>query len=213
MGYGSYFYEGDSAVAVGPFIGIFLFFYLLLCFSLVAFSVIAYIFQAKGMYAVASRRGLKSPWTAWIPYANMWLLGKIADDYCEKVEGKQTKYGKKLLGAMIGMTATLFFWTIYAVVCGVIIGLNDSGALTSGVSFIALMLPALLLVYASGIILYVFEYIALYKYFKSCQPSRAVLYLLLSIFIGVPLPFFVYSAGKHDEGMPEVIISEDGDIE
>lgn len=43
--------------------------------------LIAYILTALGTYAIAKRRGINKPWTAWIPIANLWLLGCISDQY------------------------------------------------------------------------------------------------------------------------------------
>ena len=37
--------------------------------------------------------------------------------------------------------------------------------------------------------------------FKSCQPSSAVVYLILSIFFSVSLPFILFGIRNKDEGM------------
>ena len=42
----------------------------------------------------------------------------------------------------------------------------------------------------------------MYDLYKSCNPSRAVLFLLLSIFVAYPQPFFVFACRNQDLGMP-----------
>ena len=53
----------------------------------------------------------------------------------------------------------------------------------------------------------VFAYLAYYDLFKSCKPDNAVLFLVLSIFVNVTLPFFIFACRKADEGMPPKIRS------
>ena len=47
--------------------------------SLVSLAV--YIFSALGLYTIAQRRGLRNSWLAWIPVANVWILGSLSDQY------------------------------------------------------------------------------------------------------------------------------------
>ena len=52
-----------------------------------------------------------------------------------------------------------------------------------------------------SIVYLVFFYIALYKIYKSCDPDTALPFLLLSIFISVTLPFFLFAGRNKDLGM------------
>jgi hypothetical protein len=71
-------------------------------------SLAVYVFTALSLYTIAARRGIKNPWLAWIPYANVWLLGCIADQYRAVARG-QTKYRRRVLlfteiaGVVIGV--------------------------------------------------------------------------------------------------------------
>ena len=40
-----------------------------------------YVFTALSLYTIAQRRGLHCPWLAWIPVANLWLMGSLSDQY------------------------------------------------------------------------------------------------------------------------------------
>jgi hypothetical protein len=48
----------------------------------------------------------------------------------------------------------------------------------------------------------VFQFMAYYDLFRSCDPKKSLVFLLVSIFVSYPLPFFVYSCRNKDLGMP-----------
>lgn len=62
-----------------------------------ALGVLSYVLLALGLYAIAQRRCIRKPWLAWIPVANMWLLGCISDQYQYLVHGQQKSKRKTLL--------------------------------------------------------------------------------------------------------------------
>lgn len=58
---------------------------------------------------------------------------------------------------------------------------------------------AVLLIYVLLTVAYtVFFYLALYRLYKSCDEQNAVTYLVLSIFIRITMPIFVFLCGKKD---------------
>ena len=59
-------------------------------------TVATYVLVALGLYTIAKRRGIRKPWLAWIPVANMWLLGCISDQY-RYVARNQEKSKRKLM--------------------------------------------------------------------------------------------------------------------
>ena len=76
---------GAALMTVAGVLGIVLFFVL-------AFSLIAYIFEAIGLYTLAKRRGLRYPGLAWVPVANVWILGALADNYMSVTELRETRF-------------------------------------------------------------------------------------------------------------------------
>ena len=70
-------------------------------------SVAVYVFTALALHTIASRRGIKNPWLAWIPYANVWLMGCISDQYRSVARG-QTKYRRR--------------WLLFTEIANVVIG-------------------------------------------------------------------------------------------
>lgn len=48
-----------------------------------------------------------------------------------------------------------------------------------------------------------FQYIALYRIYKSCDPKNTTLFLVLSILFNITMPFFLFACRKKDLGMPQ----------
>ncbi len=179
---------------------------------IVAFSILSYVLQSLGMYTIAKRREIKKPWMAWIPVANQWTLGSIDDQYQYVANGKVTNRRKWLLG--LG---------IVTLVLGIVSGVNIINAMLelfplldnmsneqamseeavrvilpimgkmAGISFFTSVL---------AIVQTVFQYIALYGLYASCDPNNKVMFLVLSIVFSVTIPFFVVACRNKDLGMP-----------
>lgn len=186
--------DGPTAIAMGStFMGIFLALYFLIIFFALAFGIASYVLSSLGLYAIAERRKLRHPWLAWVPIGSAWLLGSISDQYQYVVKGKATNRRKMLLALNVAIMVAYIGWMVCMV--GSMIG-GYMSAMLFGVVVGWLLFGAVL------IPLYIFLYIAYYDLFRSCQPSNAVLYLVLSILIPVTLPFFVFFVRKKDLGMP-----------
>ena len=181
--------------ALGAVLGIYLFFLLLT----LAVGVAFYVLQGMTFYSIAKRRGIRNPWLAWIPVGCYWILGSISDQYQYVKKGKVKNRRKILLGLSVAVVAASLLYMVGAFSVGFAAGLSGTGEV--GV-FVMLMLLYMLVEMALAITLYVFMYMSLYDLYASCDPSNAVLYLLLSIFINVTMPFFLFACRKKDYGMP-----------
>lgn len=204
MGYYEYDYGFEPSAgeaiggAVGAVFGFFLVFYLLM----LAFGVACYVLQSLGFYTIAKRRGIRNPWLSWLPVGNMWILGSISDQYQYVAKGRVRNKRKALLGLMLAMylALTLIWGGAFVSILSEAMAMDASevllGATLGGV------LIAYLVLLVISVTAIVFEYMALYDLYVSCEPSNGVLYLVLSIFVGVVLPFFVFACRKKDLGMP-----------
>lgn len=204
--YGNY-YEYDYGTATsdisgfaGTIIGVVLVFYLLM----LAFGITMYVLQSLGYYQIAKRRGIHKPWLAWLPIGNMWILGSISDQYQYVAKGKTRSRRKVLMGLMIAIFALMIpvFAGYAALIAGVISEYSYAGAdLMAGAGAMVAVL-AYLAMLVIGIVATVFQYIALYDLYGSCDPHNSVMYIVLSIFINVTMPFFVFACRNKDYGMP-----------
>lgn len=174
---------------------------------LFGYMITAYVLEGKALSAIARRRGLDKPWLAWVPVGSSWLLGSISDQYRYVVHG-QVRNRRKLLtwlaavmyAALTVMYTALWVWVVSSIAAGVSSG-EEAFMMTyfGGVIFLYLLLFA---IYGVLAVCSVFQYMAYYDLFRSCDPGKSLVYLLVSIFAGCPLPFFLYSCRNKDLGMP-----------
>lgn len=165
-----------------------------------AFAIVSYIFQSAGMYTIAKRRGIELPWLAWVPVANMWLLGCISDQFRYLAYGQTTNRRRKLLAMNIAIVV------VTLLLLGACLGPLLSGDLKEFVeNMIGISVLMIIGAYAMlvvSIVAVVLQYMCYFDLFRSCQPSRSAFYLILSILFSYPLPFLIYSCRNHDLGMP-----------
>ena len=201
MGY-SYAYEFEEALELGLLPTLFS------SLPSMAFQIVSYVLTALAIYAIAKRRGLKNPWLAWIPVADVWLLGSISDQYRYVVK-REVKSKRKVLLVLSILSAVC---SIVIVCLGVSVAVKAiSGALRAVseeqlvsqvlgpvIGILGLCVPLV----GVGIAYAIIRYMALYDVFKSLDPGNSVMYLVLSIIFGVTEPFFLFFNRNKDNGMP-----------
>ncbi len=64
--------------------------------GVLAFSALNYILESLAFYTLAKRRGIKAPALAWVPFAKMWTVGKIAE-HADNARGIKRKWAITLL--------------------------------------------------------------------------------------------------------------------
>ncbi len=181
----------EDSIGIG--FGVIAIFYLII----LAFGIVSYVFQALSFYTIAKRRGLPGPWKAWVPLLNLWLMGSLSDQYQQYTKNKRTNRRKVLVGGYIGMFALV----ILLVVVAVILGISASDTEAAAAALIIAVLVFYLAFIALAITLVVFQYMTLYDIFASCSPGNATVFLVVSIFFGVAMPFLLFSCRNKDEGM------------
>ncbi len=68
-------------------------------------SIFVYVGVAYGLMCIGRTCGLKNPWLSWIPFANIYQLGVVADHYMARNENRKTKQRTTLLVLHIIMSA------------------------------------------------------------------------------------------------------------
>ena len=201
MGY-SYAYEIEEMIELGL---------LPVLFSSVpsmAFGIAVYVLTALAFYTIADRRGLKNPWLAWIPVANLWLLGSISDQYHYVVKGEFKSKRKILL--VLGIASMVVGIVIFGLITSLAItgisgamgGISEeqmvSQLMGRAIGMVGLFVPMMGIAIAQMVI----RYMALYDVYKSMDPSNCVMFLVLSILFSFTEPFFLFFNRNKDEGMP-----------
>lgn len=172
------------------------------------FSIASYVMTALALYTIAKRRGLHKPWLAWIPVANVWLLGSISDQYRYVTQGQNKSKRKWLLGLEIALAALLVIIlavcisAVVQAVLGATSFYDEDAILRSALGSLITAGALLIPMAAVGIAKAVITYMALYDVYKSLDPANCVMYLVLSILISVTQPFFLLCNRNKDLGMP-----------
>ncbi len=173
-------------------------------------GVVFYVFNALAYYAIAKNRGYNKPWLAWIPFADDYLMGAVADDISRR-QGKNSNYRIWLLvlGIVVTCSGVIVSIVSSSIMANMIFssgmdiiprffggGIPFQGNLANSneLALIVQIMPLfsiLLNLISIGYIVVV--YIVLYKTFQDYVPQNATAFLLLSIFVGVTLPFLLFS--------------------
>lgn len=193
-----FYYEADMMPETVGALGIFFVVYLLFLFFVSAISMVSYVLNSLGLYTLADRRGIRHSWLAWVPIGNLWILGSLSDQYQYVAKGNIKNRRKVLLGLSIGFFLIYFAW-IVAMIVGLIATEGLGGEVVTGILLIVLGALAII---AMAIAMVVYQYLCLYDLYSSCNPSNAVLFLVLSIVFSATMPFFVFFCRKKDLGMP-----------
>lgn len=158
--------------------------------------MLIFALRAVGLYTIAKRRGVKSPWMAWVPVADQYLLGNISDQYWYVTKG-QIKKKRRLLPVLnIGKCVLCILSGVLALISmvGVFVGAaSNAGALEAFLTFILPGIASVLLglsAMVAAIAWAIFRSWVLYDLYLSCDPNNAVLYLVLSIIGGLMGSFF-----------------------
>lgn len=171
-------------------------------------SIASYVLSALALYTLAQRRGLNKPWLAWIPVANIWILGSLSDQYRYLVR-RENKSKRKVLLTLsilnIALTVAMlagFVAMVVNVVSGSIYGIPEEAILEGLIGPVIAVLGLAVPMLGISIAYTIIRYMALFDIYKSVDPSNSVLFLVLSILFGISEPFFLFFSRNKDLGMP-----------
>lgn len=176
----------------------------LTCSALV--PLLVYVFTALSLYTMASHRGIHSPWLAWIPVVNLWILGSLSDQYHYVVRGEDRakrkillclRIAKMVIESILSGLAVSMLITVFSM--GVFNGNMLMEQLAArGLTLVALLLPLTCVAIAYAVV----RFMALYDVYRSCDPSNAVAYLVLAILIPLTVPILLFVCRNQEKGMP-----------
>ena len=177
----------------------------------VGFSLLMWILRSLGLYTAAQRRGIKNPWMAWVPVAELWILGSLSDQYHYVARGQVKNRRKWLIALTIlyALTLVAYFVVMVASLFNVlqeIIPMIEQGMTPMDPQqVLELMGPiGLMNLLISGVYLWlhILEWMCLHSYFASADPGNKNVYTVIGILINVTMPFFIFICRHKDGGMP-----------
>ena len=171
-------------------------------------QIAAYVLSSLALYTIAKRRGLNHAWLSWIPVANVWILGSIADQYRYVARGEVRSKRKVLLtlkiisAALTAVMVVLCIGTVIGAIGGAVAGRNEDmimrGMMGPLAGVFGLALPLVGVTIAAAVI----RYMALYDLYSSCDPDNKTVFVVLSILFGITVPVFLFLCRNKDYGMP-----------
>lgn len=196
--------------------------FLMFYFIALMCSLSIYVINGISLQRMGKTVGVDKPWLAWIPIANAYALGLIADK-CREKKGKNSKYRFILLGMEIGIVVITIIFSIVMIAFVVSMtmdlledqlvspSVDQIMELGGGVMFLLYLLFFFLFSIVS-VAYSVFTYICLWHIFDTFVPQNSAMFLVLSILFSVTLPFFLlYTSGKKPAVFtePEVYTTDD----
>ena len=157
-------------------------------------SLVMYLLQAFGLYGMAKDSGISAPWRGFIPFANTFLFGKIAERYVKKDGKKSAKFGGLLLAFEI-LTLVLAFVTVafaISMIFVLIAAENETDLAYSIVAPMVAMFISCFVLMGVSIAYIVLYYVALWRIFTAFDYNNATVYFVLSILFSFLGPIFLF---------------------
>ena len=178
--------ESDLMVFAGIMLVYFAF------FSIIAVAM--YLLQAFGLYGMAKGSEIRAPWRGFVPFANIFLFGKIAEKYRKKDGKSSAKFGGLLLAFEI-LTLVFAAVCLAFTVSMIFVIIASSGEAELGAEIVApmfAMLISCLVLVGVSIAYAVMYYVALWRIFAAFDYNNATVYLVLSIVFSFLGPIFLF---------------------
>ena len=174
-------------------------------------GLVLYIFESIGLYKLAKNCRLPAPGLAWVPIANGYVLGRLAE-ISDRTVGKKSLPYRVILPLLEAFTllmsvVTSFFGVILAVRTVELERTGDIVSLEASIGVLLVVLGLLMLVVIAAS---VFLYLALYRVYRLFAPENAVAFIVVSILFSVTTPFFLFSLRRRQPGAPRPAAPQNG---
>ncbi len=162
-------------------------------------GIAIYLLESISVYKMAKSAQIKNPWLAFIPVANDWVFGTLAEKYKKKNGTKSARFGiilPVLEGIVLIETIALTIFTVISVkeITGYALDAVNTSAEMAPEQFMSLI-PVIILYFALmavAIAYAVVFFIALWRVYYSFDKSNATLYIVLSIIFTISVPIILF---------------------
>lgn len=158
-----------------------------------------YILRALGVYKMAKTAGISSPWVAFVPIANSYIFGRLAEKYRRKDGKKSEKFSVLLLIFDILTLIACVCLIVFTVISLATILSNAKIAYDNGtdmtLSQFSSLIPVIVfyvVTLLSAVVYTVLHYVAFWRIVASFDNSNATLYTVLSVFFSFLDPIFLF---------------------
>lgn len=179
--------------------------YIFFCGTAAIICVALFILREFGIFNISKRMELKNPWICFIPVADTYALGRIAEKYQRADQKKPTNF-KMLLPIMntIGyVLAVIFISLLFSAISSVL----DSAKLAieadkeMTMADFKVLIPVFivyLFALTSFIVFKVLYFISLWRVYAIFNKAMATRYIILSVLFSFLIPFFLFALRNDD---------------
>lgn len=162
-------------------------------------GIAIYLLESISVYKMAKSAEIKNPWLAFIPVANDWVFGTLAEKYKKKNGTKSARFGiilPVLEGIVFIESIALTIFTVISVkeITGYALDAVNTSAEMAPEQFMSLI-PVIILYFALmavAIAYAVVFFIALWRVYSSFDKSNATLYIVLSVVFTISVPIILF---------------------
>lgn len=162
-------------------------------------GIAIYLLESISVYKMAKSAEIKNPWLAFIPVANDWVFGTLAEKYKKKNGTKSARFSiilPVLEGIVLIETIALTIFTVISVkeITGYALDAVNTSAEMAPEQFMSLI-PVIILYFALmavAIAYAVVFFIALWRVYYSFDKSNATLYIVLSVIFTISVPIILF---------------------
>lgn len=167
-------------------------------------GIAIYLLESISVYKMAKSAQIKNPWLAFIPVANDWVFGTLAEKYKKKNRTKSARFGiilPVLEGIVLIETIALTIFTVISIkeITGYALDAVNTSSEMAPEQFMSLI-PVIILYFALmavAIAYAVVFFIALWRVYSSFDKSNATLYIVLSVVFTISVPIILFIIRNH----------------
>lgn len=162
-------------------------------------GIAIYLLESISVYKMAKSAEIKNPWLAFIPVANDWVFGTLAEKYKKKNGTKSARFGiilPVLEGIVLIEAIALTIFTVISIkeITGYALDAVNTSTEMAPEQFMSLI-PVIILYFALmavAIAYAVVFFIALWRVYSSFDKSNATLYIVLSVVFTISVPIILF---------------------
>lgn len=162
-------------------------------------GIAIYLLESISVYKMAKSAQIKNPWLAFIPVANDWVFGTLAEKYKKKNSTKSARFGiilPVLEGIVLIEAIALTIFTVISIkeITGYALDAVNTSSEMAPEQFMSLI-PVIILYFALmavAIAYAVVFFIALWRVYSSFDKSNATLYIVLSVIFTISVPIILF---------------------
>lgn len=163
-------------------------------------SLALFVLMGIGLYSMAKKMELNSPWISFIPVVNTFALGRIAQRYVKRDGTASAKFGVILLVLYIIEIILIAVFAVFTVIAVVAIIANASDAVlndtTMTLSMFSSFVPVVIsyfVLLAVAIVYEVLYFVALWRIYSIFNNRNSTLFTVLSVFFSFLAPIFLFA--------------------